>query len=145
MTAQAGEVIIYKEKRHHMATEPLNDYLDTRDDITFKPEITSCWRGYVGKWKVKYKKLYLIELSGTLENVPLTIPLVDTMEHLFPGQKEVFAEWFTGEIRIPIGEMLEYVHMGYHSVFEKDLILEFENGVLISEKEIDNLELLKNK
>ncbi len=41
--------------------------------------------------------------------------------------------------------MLYYVHMGYNSVFERDLILAFPSGVLISEKEIDNLELLKNR
>ncbi len=140
MTAQAGDIIIYKGKKYQMATEPLNDYLDTRDDIKFESLNTACWRGYYGKWKIKYKKLYLIKLSAFLEDSRSV-----GIEYLFPGQKEVFAQWFTGEIRIPIGEMLEYVHMGYYSVFEKDLILEFQHGILISEKEIDNRELLKSK
>lgn len=43
-----------------------------------------------------------------------------------------------GEIRIRQGEMLEYVHMGYESVFEKDLYLKFENGVLVDERVVDN-------
>ncbi len=109
MTAQDGEVAIYKRKKYWMATEPLNDYLETRGDIEFEPMITSCWRGYKGKWKIKYKKLYLVELIGILKNVPPTITFLGTMEYLFPGQKEVFAGWFTGEIRIPVGEMLDYV------------------------------------
>lgn len=139
MTAQEGEVILYKKKRYYMATEPLEAYLATREDIKFGFATSACWRGYKGKWKVKHKKLYLINLSGILMNHPLTINATNAMEQLFPGQKEVFAQWFTGEIRIPIGEMLEYVHMGYESRFEKEIILEFKNGVLTSERYIDNL------
>ena len=31
----------------------------------------------------------------------------------------IFAEWVNGIIRIPQGELLEYVHMGFHSIYEK--------------------------
>lgn len=66
---------------------------------------------------------------------PLTSSLVC---YLFPDQEKVFAEWFTGEIRIPYGEMLQYYHIGYASVYEKELYLEFENGYLIGKREKDN-------
>ena len=55
---------------------------------------------------------------------------------------EVFADWFNGEIRIPQGELLQYIHMGYESIFEKDLILKFKKGVLIDERVIDNRQLI---
>ena len=53
-----------------------------------------------------------------------------TKETFFPGEEKVFAEWFSGIIRIPFGEMLKYVHDGYASVFENNLILEFKEGIL---------------
>ena len=43
----------------------------------------------------------------------------------------VFAHWFTGELRCPQGEQLEYIHMGYSSTYEYDLLMEFKQGVLV--------------
>ncbi len=134
MTAQAAEEITYKGKKYYMATEPLEQYLEGLKD---KPALiapnTACWRGYYGTWKVKYGKLYLIDLVCYAEEYKEM-----GMEYLFPDQKVVFAEWFTGEIRIPQGEMLEYVHMGYESVFENDLYLKFDKGVVVDEWVVDN-------
>ena len=77
--------------------------------------------------------MYLIELTAYIEGykeVGLT--------YLFPGQTKVFANWFNGEIRIPQGEVLEYVHMGYASLYESDLFLVFKNGILVNQYEVDN-------
>ncbi len=37
-----------------------------------------------------------------------------------------------------MGGLLEYVHGGYASTYEKDLFLRFERGILISERIVDN-------
>lgn len=55
------------------------------------------------------------------------------MEYLFPNDEFVFAEWFTGEIRIGIGDMISYVHGGYASVYQGNMFLVFKDGVLIKE------------
>lgn len=55
------------------------------------------------------------------------------MAYLFPDEEVVFADWFTGKIRIPIGDTVAYVHGGYASIQEGDMFLEFENGVLVNE------------
>ena len=89
----------------------------------------------MGKWKIKDDKLYLVNLKANLDYKTKV-----GLDYLFPGKKEVFAEWFTGEIRIPTGEMLTYVHMGYASVYEKDIFLQFENGRLINKRIVDNRE-----
>ena len=34
--------------------------------------------------------------------------------------------------------MLHYEHIGYMSIFEKDLFLEFKKGVLVGNREVDN-------
>ncbi len=60
---------------------------------------------------------------------------------LFPGKVNdgrVFASWFTGELRIPVGKILRYVHMGYGSVYEQERFIEVKAGILVSERIHDN-------
>ncbi|NLJ06758.1 MAG: hypothetical protein GX437_03705 [Sphingobacteriales bacterium] len=140
MTAQAGERLLYKGEETWMAAEPLNQYLKKRDDIKFISPSTACWRGYFGKWEIYDNKLYLVGLKAYLEGYREV-----GLNYLFPGQNKVFADWFSGKIRIPQGELLDYVHMGYASLYERDLILVFENGLLINEFIVDNEEEYKNR
>ena len=148
MTAQTMERLLYKGKYYGMATLPLEDYLETRADIRDaisnsrlpssayavhgKKVIvvldTGCRRGYVGIWEIEDNKLFLIGLEDVDWN------------SVFPNQEKVFAGWYTGRIRLPIGKVLVYVHMGYHSIYEKDLVLTLENGVVVQEEEFDNSE-----
>lgn len=135
MTAQAGERLFYKGEEAWMAAEPLNQYLQKRNDIKFISPSTACWRGYFGQWEIKDNKLYLIGLKAYLEGYRE----VD-LNYLFPRQKQVIADWFSGKIRVPQGEMLDYVHMGYASLYERDLILEIKNGELVNEYVVENEE-----
>jgi hypothetical protein len=41
-------------------------------------------------------------------------------------------------LNVPRGEMLEYVHMGYLSVFEEELHISIERGVVTGRHVIDN-------
>ena len=61
------------------------------------------------------------------------------MEKLFPGQTEVFVYWVNGRLKINSGELIEYVHIGYESVYESDIYLWFENGVLIVDGTVKNI------
>lgn len=49
----------------------------------------------------------------------------------------VFADWFNGDLTIPKGKMIEYVHMGYMSRYEKELVLTIEKGKLTDAIEYD--------
>ena len=133
MTAQIKEIIFYKGEKKLMATEPLSSYLKNRKDIDFTFHSTACWRGYLGTWEIRDTKLFLIDLKGWLKGNKEV-----GLSYLFPEKNEVFANWFNDNIRIPHGKMLKYVHLGYESVFEKDLILNFKKGVLINEEIQDN-------
>ncbi len=137
MTAQVREILYYNGEKYRLSSEPLKPLLDIiGDDNPFhnlKVCSTACWRGYVGSWEIDEDKLFLVGLEGfSKENEELSL------DNLFPNQNKVFAEWFTGEIKIPQGKMLHYEHMGYMSIFERDLFFEFEKGTLIKKREIDN-------
>ena len=133
MTIQAGDILSYNGKKTTIATEPLKTYLETRSDVSFIFKSSALVRGYIGNWKIKNKKLFLVSLVGFIKSNEK----VD-LEYLFPNKIEVFADWFSGKIRIPEGDMLEKINLGYSSVYERDRILNFKKGILINETFIDN-------
>lgn len=136
MTAQIREIITYNGKKTGITIEPLKQYLEN-NAIRFLPASSSCWRGYQGFWEVKEKKLFLKRLIANIKDYKE----VD-LNYLFPGQDEVFAQWFTGEIRIPKGKKLKSEDSEYISIYEKELFLKFANGELVSEKIFDNIKKL---
>ena len=138
MTAQAREKIYINGKEEQMAAEPLMPFLVAKNlFLVFEPFHTACWRGYFGTWKLENDKLYLIAFHGNRKNRNReTAPI--NLADLFPGQKQVFADWFSGIIKIEKGDLLEYVHMGYDSVYEQNLFLVFEDGVKVDEYMINN-------
>ncbi len=129
MTAQARDILIYNKKQLYMAAEPLDSFLKT---ATLPHKLvapnTACWRGYTSKWAIDNKKLFLIAWEGYINDYQKV-----GMEYLFPDEEIVFAKWFTGQIRIGMGEIVRYVHGGYASVHEGDMFLIFENGELVNE------------
>lgn len=133
MTIQAGDILSHNGKKTTIATEPLKPYLETRSDVSFIFKSTALVRGYIGTWKIKNKKLYLVALIGFIENNEK----VD-FKYLFPNKTEVFADWFSGDIRIPEGDLLQKINIGYASVFARDRLLNFNKGILISETLKDN-------
>ena len=109
-------------ERHPRIFEPSPDevLIDQSDSILGS---TACWRGYLGTWEIRDGRFYLVGLRGRLQ--------------LREGEP-IFAEWFSGVLRVPKGEMLQYVHMGYGSVHEQEVHIKIENGVVLTTRVIDN-------
>ena len=134
MTSQARDILSYNGEKTTIATEPLKPHLENKNDISFIFKSTALVRGYIGTWKIKNKKLYLVSLIGFIENNEK----VD-LNYLFPNKKEVFADWFSDQIRIPEGNLLKKIRIGYASVFERDKILKFNKGICISDNTINSV------
>jgi len=141
MTAQSMEMIFFKNQKLYMATEPLQPYLDSlAEKPRFFPNSTACWRGYHGTWEIKDDdRLFLIDLVCYRADLKIGKIWEVGMDFLFQDQKEVFADWFSGEVRIPYGGLLEYVHGGYDSTYEKELHLVFKEGYLVSYNYVNNI------
>lgn len=135
MTAQTPERLIFEGREHSMCSEPLGDFFGLGGKRPeFRSPHTACWRGYVGTWEVIDGRLYLTQLKGWLKSGEEA-----TLETVFPGYGErVFAHWFTDTVRLPQGKQLEYVHMGYGSTYERDLLLRFSKGELIERSVREN-------
>ena len=129
MTAQVHEKIRYQGKRMRLASCPHfpedhprirhssekevdNLAKDNKTEIIFS---TACWREYIGSWSIRQGKLYLTKIEGCFR---------------LEGKDALFADWFTGELRILNGRLLEYVHMGFDSVYGQEIILTLEQGVV---------------
>lgn len=108
---------------------PLADYLQARgESLKSHSQDNGCYRGYVGTREIEDDRLYLVDLSVATE----TGESVNYLGTLFPGSpKGVFADWFTDMIRAPEGEMLDFAHGGCTSIYERDLFIEFDKGVVI--------------
>lgn len=135
MTAQTPERLVYQGNLENLCTEPLGDYFFRMGiEQPFEAIISSNWRGYRGTWEIAYERLYLIELEGQLLDGSNA-----NLEKFFPGfPRRVFAHWFTGTLYIPQGKLLSYVHMGYGSTFEREVLIEVEQGVLRSTRTREN-------
>jgi hypothetical protein len=131
MTAQIGERLIYQGQELSMCSEPLTDFFALgghKPDFQFT--CTALWRGYAGTWDIVNDRLYLVGLQGTLKDGSEA-----TLETVFPGYPErVFAHWYSGTLRIPDGEQLEYVHMGYASTYERDRLLQIDKGIVVGSR-----------
>lgn len=134
MTAQIYEKVILDGKVTSMAFcpplpeghprifEPDPDEVaeDDRDSILAS---TACWRGYQGTWEIRDGRFYLVDLRGCVR--------------LREGDA-ILADWFSGVLRVPKGEMLQYVHMGFGSVYEQEVHIKIESGVVVASRVIDN-------
>jgi hypothetical protein len=133
VTAQIHERLIYEGSEATMSfcpelpAHPRIEEIDRTADPIEEAErfcySTACWRRYQGTWEIAGGRFSLVGLVG---------------RYRLLGDAPLFAEWFSGVIRIPRGSMLLYVHMGFGSVYARELHLRIENGLVVESRLIDN-------
>ena len=131
MTAQTGDLLkvgegFAQEEYYLLSTEPLESFLESvAPKFRFTPPDTSLMRGYRATWQLdKDDRLMLIDFRGYM----LT-EAAKGVQYLFPGESRVFAYWFTGVLKINVGQVIEYKHRGYESIFENVISIDFLHGV----------------
>jgi hypothetical protein len=152
-TAQEPEVLIYLGKTNDLYSTPLESYFTTNNP---RPEVwkqaqkaifdSGCWRRYVGTWVIRDETLFLDALRFP-ECPPVTIveggrtnTYVSPLPLLLPGKElPLKADWFTEVIRLPQGKELQYVHMGFGSIYESDHFIKIEMGKVVAAKTVNNL------
>lgn len=137
--SQAPDKISVEGVLYPLFTNPLEQLYESQERPVFVESLegssTANWRGYVASWEIHEGRLYLIAIDTYVRKQKVGIV------ELFPGQVghgRILAEWFSGELRIPDGERLQGVNMGYASTYERDIIFEVRNGQVISHTVIDN-------
>ncbi len=110
-----------------MEAVPLESYFN---DIIKKPFEdwlnAACLRGYVGSWEVMDNKLFLTNLVAYGDTDPKV-----NLQFIFPNQKTVFANWFTGELKICSGKIIQFCQKGTDdALYEHEMTFTFAGGLL---------------
>lgn len=74
---------------------------------------TACWRKYIATWEIREGMLYLVSIEGV---------------YRLAGEGPLHAAWVSGVLRVPRGRMTRYVHMGFESEYEKELLITVKDG-----------------
>jgi len=143
-TGQIPDKLIYNGDTLSIFANPLEQLYD---NDSMRPKFfgnkegcmsTACWRGYEAEWIIFDNELYLVGIySCCYYEDSIKADLKILFGNMFMNGK-VKADWFTGKIIAPQGELLYYIHMGYESLYERELELEFLNGKLVGTKTYDN-------
>ena len=95
-------------------------------------------RGYVAGWTVFEGRLWLDRVTATIEQpgqAPVTVP----GEMLLATRLPLFADFFTGTLRVGRGRMLRYADIGFDSRWEQERLLEVVDGRLTTTHDLATL------
>ena len=147
-TPQIGDILIWKGDTLELHSNPLR-LLKNYDSLSmrisnelyrqakaiYKEEAdkinatsTDCWRGYRAEWIVQNDSIFLNNIYHCYND-----KVKANLNYIFPNivkEQKVFASWINGELYMPQGKCIEYVHMGYESIFEQEIVLSVEKGLL---------------
>lgn len=147
-TSQHPDVLILDGKTYDLYSNPLEAFYgdDWKPAFWDAPNSVSSgnWRGYVATWEMINDKLYLSKINSWFCNRRIRtksgcrrVMLRDLFgAKVIDGR--VAATWFSDELCLPDGKELEYVHMGYGSIYERDIIFDVDAGKITKREVIDN-------
>ena len=144
-TAQAGDELKVGAEVLSIQTNPLEPYFEVHPDARPKSEIvsTGLWRGYVASFEIAEGRLTLTDVKilrkkeGTES---FDTEFVSAMSAVFPGQSRVVADWYTGHLVAPTGELVRYVHMGYASTYDAYRVFTVVAGVVTADRAMSRRE-----
>lgn len=124
MTAQVHEKLILDGVQTSMAFCPPLPLSDPRVvKVEYLGLNSACWRGYIGSWEIKGGQFFLVGLSG---------------KYKLQEGASIFADWFSGTIKVPCGEVKKYVHGGFSTEYDHEKYITIERGLVIDVVEQDN-------
>ncbi len=143
-TGQVGDRLIWNGDTLLLFSNPL----ETHPDIhTLRPKIfgtqspsfhTGCWHGYIAEWEIINNRLYLSNIfSCDYPTHKIKADLASLFSQRLDNGK-IASTWFTGTLLIPKGKLLYYQHIGYESIYEKEIEVTLKNGILTKTQEFDN-------
>jgi len=134
MTAQISETIVYQNKVRALMSCPLDALFSLGHmQNPFSHASFGLIRGYIGHWEIHHDRLYL---TGIYNETDFS---TNNLHKLFEGYDErVFAHWYSGTLRMPEGKLLEYLHLGFGSQYERDVVLKVKRGRITGKTVKDN-------
>lgn len=143
-TGLSGDVIYIEGEEWELMAKPIDeDSVIFARLMDFIPEnhcaTTANWQGYTGFWEVRNNRLYLQKIEVCLydrekqKKSTLTFD-ADTLKPVFASYSTpdgIFARWFTGEIRAGKGDLVRYIHSGFHRNLQIEKVMTVKDGKII--------------
>lgn len=137
-TAQFPDTLFIDGKGLSLFTQPLAA-LESAEPKTWQAlqrrrpahDCSAAWFGFTAQWRIEEDQLLLVAI--TADPCSDRPRLVD-LKRVFGrkrGATPVFAEWFTGVLRVPQGQLVEYIHAGFASRYERYLLLQIDGGRVV--------------
>ena len=148
-TAQSPDKLLYNGKEYKLHTNPMESYFEKYPEKRPKSKMWSSAleRGYVATFEIIDNQLYLkdieIQTFKPFKRHRFEYEWKSVKNKVFPNQKLIKIDWVTGLLIIPYGEIVDYVHLEYGSIYEHYIILEIENGSLKKEKQLEYQEFVE--
>lgn len=127
MCIQLKDSIIINGVKYDLYTYPLDSCWTKRNPKPLiRIPITNCWRGYVATWEISKDHLSLVNLIFHSQNGDYGI------DFIFPkNEGKIKADWYNGELQIPIGNELNQEFMA-DPVYESDWFINIKKGEVLS-------------
>lgn len=128
-TAQIPDLLLLDNEKLELETNPLEPYLKQHpEQRPAEGKSTGLWRGYIATWEIKDGELRLKSVGVEDWNNERE-GIRDVTQKYIP-QAPMLAQWFSGILIVPRGKMIDYVHMGYGSTYERYTLLNIKSGKL---------------
>lgn len=141
-TAQIPDVLLLDGKEVRLHTQPIRPLLARDPELRgrllehgnqlIRETCSASWIGLRATWTISDGQLVLVKLvSNPCRSNPINIPL-----SMISGKRNapVLASWFSGELTVPQGELVEHIHMGFESRYESYLVITVENGRIVRQE-----------
>ena len=150
-TAQTPDYLIIDKDTLRIQSNPLEKYFETNPfpQNLIHSISSGNWRGYIayfkfldGKLVVEniYKEDYKENSKGETDFF-----LISIYKDVFGTKSNFECDFYSGLLICPSGKMVQYVHMGYSSLYENYNLIEIKNGTNIKSKKFTVKEFQKFK
>lgn len=143
-TGQSGDVLYIEGEKWDLMAKPIDAdstlYARLRDFLPKNHCMTTAnWSGYTAFWEIRNDRLYLQRLDiciydrGSQKDSTLIFE-ADLLQTLFaPYYKhgEIYARWFSGELRAGQGNLVRYVHSGFNRNMETERVMTLKDGKVV--------------
>jgi hypothetical protein len=145
-SAQEGDRIIIGGLERELLSTPLAPYLSANLHLGIPipiPQSSGNMRGYVATWQLDDEKLLLVRVSGTVGTIDSRNKLVARrpleLRELFPNREApIFADWFTGVLRVAAGRLIHSDRIGFSRAYEAEWQIKVERGVVVNWQVLDH-------
>ena len=130
-TAQYSDVIIYDGVVTSLYSNPLESFFEANPNRKPETEVISSanWRGYIATFEIIDSKLYVkditIEKWTKIGNKTKQVSVIDDV---FPEESDRFCTFYSGLLILLQGDLVNYTHLSYASLYEKYIVIGVFSG-----------------